>query len=909
MVTILFNWEIIDLLKKFKRSIKRSKGVNLYSNLAARRRGSADSRSRRKAEYLATLPKHPVKRFFYRMSPKRAVKYWFSRDGAVMLLKLGGVGVLVIGILFVALFAFYRKELDAIRPGELSKRVQSTVTKYYDRNNVLLWDDKGDGDYKLVIESQAIPKVMKEATIAVEDQDFYKHSGISFQGLFRASINNFTGGEVQGASTLTQQLIKNVFFQEESQQNRISISRKIKEIILALEVERMYNKDQILTMYLNEVPYGGRRNGVESAALTYFGKKTKDLSLAQAALIASIPQNPSYYNPYYLEGNKDLIARQQFVLDKMEQQGYATKEQVEKAKKVPILDQLKPELSGLRDIKAPHFVLQVRNELEKELGTKVVRGGGLIVKTTLDYRVQKLAEEVVKKNKDKIFANGGDNTAITAIDAPTGQILAMVGSYDFHNKSYGSVNAATSMLQPGSSIKPFIFANLFKERKGQNWGPGSILSDDPVPQSIYKTADGTSLQNFDNRFYGTMTIRQALANSRNTSAVKAGYIGGIDEAIKTAREAGDRSYCTTEVYGLSAAIGSCTLKQVEHVNAYATFARQGVYKKEAYALEVKNTQGQILKQWKDESKRVLDSQIAYLISDILSDANARTRVFGVGHLGFTPAGVKTAIKTGTTDDGKGHIKENWAMTYTPKLAVGIWTGRHDGKPLNFYSTAANDHIIDEFMSRSHKEIFEKDKTWKPNDWFTKPAGIQTLTINGRTDIFPSWFKKPKNAEGVKMMFDKVSKKKATECTPNAAKVELTVQVMEDAITKKKTYSAPDGYDANKDDDIHHCGDKLPTVTSIDVGACTSGSPCTITINVNKGKFKLSSIEVSVDGKKIATIGASNSGSYNTSHSFSVDSHTISAVVSDTALYTGSANKTINVLVNNKPPGRRHWWDS
>lgn len=877
-----------------KKSNRRSKGISLYANLSAHRRSKADAKSRRRAEYLATLPKHPVKRLMYRLHPKRVFKFWFSREGGLTILKLAGVGIVIMVIFVAALFAYYRRELDAFSPSELAKRVSTTVTKYYDRNDVLLWEDKGDQAYTLVIESKDIPKVFKDATVAIEDKDYYKHGGISITGIIRAAINNAGGGEIQGGSTLTQQLIKLVFFAEDAQQNRLNISRKIEEAILAIEVERMYNKDQIITLYNNEAPYGGRRNGVESAALTYFGKHAKDLTLPEAALIAAIPKDPSLYNPYNVDGNKALIARQHTVLNNMAEQGYVTKQQAEEAKKVPILDTLKDEFADSGEMKAPHFVQEVRSQLEKELTPKVVREGGLTVKTTLDYRVQQFAEETVQKNRKNIFANGADNTAVTAIDVPTGQVLAMVGSYDYSDKSYGATNAAVSYLSPGSSIKPFMYANLFKPRSGANFGAGTILADENVDK-IYDPSGKAKLNNFDNKFYGSMTIREALGNSRNTPVVKAAYITGIESGVQTARDAGDLSYCTREDYGLSAAIGSCGLKQVEHVNAFATFGRQGVYKPIAYTLEVKNSQGQTLKQWKDQPKRVLDPQISFLISDILTDPKARSRVFGSNPAGFAPPGVKTATKTGTTDDGNKHAKDNWMMSYSPRMAVGIWVGNHTGKHVNYSSTIAHGSIMNDIMTKAHKDVFQKDGSWKPNDWFTKPAGIQTLTVNGKTDLFPSWFVKP-SSSGEKITFDKVSKKKATNCTPARAKVEMTVQTYEDPVTKKKTSSA-DGYDVNADDDVHKCDDVKPFVT---LNAAQVGGPSSrkyhITATVNQGTHPLSSIEISVDGQTILNQSASSSGSsFEIDHEFTTSgTKNISATLIDQMMYDGTATTTKTV---------------
>lgn len=876
-----------------KKTNRRSRGVSLYANLVAKRRSKTDARARRRAEYLATLPKNPVKRFLYRINPKRLAKFWFSPEGLRTLLKLAIVGVVIVAIFVAALFAYYRRELDSIRPGELAKRVQSTVTKYYDRNGILLWEDRGDGNYKEVVESKDVAKVMKDATVAIEDKDFYKHGGVSFSGIIRAGLNNVIGGSdnVQGASTLTQQLIKNVFFSDDAAKNRLSISRKIKEIILAIEVERMYNKDQILTLYLNEVPYGGRRNGVESAAMTYFGKHAKDVNVAEAALLASIPQNPSYYNPYTLdpESSKDLLSRQHYVIDQMLAQGYINKQQADEAKAYPVLDSIKPELAATEDIKAPHFVLETRRQLEAEFGQKLMREGGLTVKTTLDYRVQEIAEKAVSDNLKAIRSNGSDNVAMTSVDVPTGQVLAEVGSYDYRDPSFGTVNGATANQQPGSSIKPFVYANLFKQREGTNYGAGSILADSNIDSLYGRGCPNCTLRNFDNRFFGPMSIREALGNSRNPPAVQAGYIGGIDAAVQTARDAGDPGYCVGIQYGLSAAIGGCYVHNDQHANAFATLARQGIYKPIAYVLEVKNAQGQTIKQWKDESKRVLDPQITYIIGDILSDPAARTRVFGTNTPGMSIPGVKTATKTGTTDDGKGHAKDSWMMSYSPRMATGVWVGRHDGKPVNFATNQGTGSVIRDVMGRAHNEVFAKDGSWKSGDWFTKPAGVQTVTINGKADLFPSWYVKPANAEGVKVVFDTVSKKKATSCTPDRAKLEQVVQVFEDPITKQKTSTAPAGYNADADDDVHKCDDVKPFVSlsKSQIGGPTSKT-YRLKATVTQGTHPLSSIDFVVDGAVVSSQPVTAAGDYTVDHTFtSSGSHTVSVTVVDQALYDAS----------------------
>lgn len=884
-----------------KSSKKRSnKALNVYANLNNRRKANKDYRTRRKAEYLATLPKHPVKRLAYRLHPKRFFTYWFSREGGIMALKIAGVGVLLMVLMFGALFAYYRRELDAIRPAELSKRVQTTITTYLDRNGQVLWEDKGDGDYKLVVKSEEIADSMKKATIAIEDKDFYKHAGFSITGIMRAAFSNFQGsGATQGGSTLTQQLVKQVFFADEAQNRGLSgIPRKIKEVILSIEVERMYNKDQILTLYLNESPYGGRRNGVESAAQTYFGKSAKDLNLSESALLASIPQLPGLYDPYNLAGHEALIDRQHTTLDYMVEQGYIKKSEAEAAKKVDVLATIKPATDQFVGIKAPHFVQMVKSELESKLGKKIVGAGGLTVKTTLDIRVQNIVDGAM----DKLFAGSlprsanFDNGSATMVDSQTGQILAMRGSRDYNYPDYGAVNAATSFIQPGSSIKPFVYASLFKQRDGQNYGAGSILADDPLPQSIYRTDDGKSVANFDNKFRGSISIRSGLAESRNVPAIKAMYISGRDTTINTIHDMGDLSYCTQGVdkqVGLAASIGGCGLKQTEHANTFATLARMGTYKPVSSVLEVKNSQGQMIQQWKDEGKQVIDPQIAYMLADILSDDAARAPSFGRGASGLNVPGVKTATKTGTSNLGK-YSKDLWMNSFSPKATLSVWVGNHDNTQMSNALSSIVGPTVGTIQKDAHINVFQPDGTWKSGAWFEVPAGLQKLSVSGRTDWFPSWYSKNQTGTGSNMEFDKVSKKKATECTPASAKVSLFVTKTTDPITKQTRYIAPSGYDATTSDNIHSCDDIKPWISG-DVSY--SGGQLHVT-GVNKGTHPLATVEFKIDGAVVASVPASDATSYNVAYSGGNGAKAVTVTVTDTAAYI--AEKSGNVTLGYTP---------
>lgn len=806
-----------------------------------------------------------------------------------MALKVAGVSVLAAVLLAGGLFAYYRKDLDAIRPGEINKRVQTTVTKYYDRNGNLLWEDRGDGDYKLVVEANEINEHMKNATIAIEDQDFYKHHGVSLTGIARAAFNNVRGGSIQGGSTLTQQLVKQVFFADEAQERSWGgVPRKIKEAILAIEVERMYDKDQILTLYLNESPYGGRRNGVASGSQTYFNKKPSELNLAEAALLAGIPNQPGLYDPYNIAGHSALIARQHKVLDSMADQGYITRTQADDAKKVPILDSIQPESTQYKDIKAPHFVQMVRSQLESELGKATVGRGGLHVTTTLDVRIQNKLEESMKEMFDSYVPDwaGFTNGAATVEDVETGQIVAMMGSRDFNYSGFGQDNAATAYIQPGSTIKPLVFAELLKEKPEgeQNYGSGSILRDEPI-DDIY----GAKLQNADRRFMGNLTIRSGLGLSRNVPAVKAMHISGVQPTLKTIRELGNKQYCTKGVEvqtGLSSAIGGCGTRQIDHVNAFASLARMGVYKPHSTVLEVKNSQGELIKRWKDESKKILDPQIAYILNDILSDDSARAGLYGRNLLGLNVPGVRTAAKTGTSDlDGK--AKDIWMMSYSPALSMGVWLGNSDTRALNNGNSSLPGPIIAKVMEYAHKEVYKPEGRWKENDWFAQPDGVQQI----RGELYPSWYNSNQGKSNIKMAFDRVSKKRATDCTPDSAKIELDVVKTTDPVTKREIFLAGGGYDSTKEDDLHKCSDTKPFVDDIDLNNLGGGRH-QIEVSVTQGTHRLSRLVIRSGGSVIATIPVNGSGTYSTTHQFKSGNHTITATVEDEAAYRAERSQQL-----------------
>ena len=892
-------WEESDVGKN-KSSGQR---VSVYSNLVNKRKVKRDAKARKKAEYLATLPKHPLKRLAYRLHPKRVAKYWFSKKGAFMLLKISGVAILLLVLTTMALFAYFRKDLDQIDPNTLAQRVRTTVTKYYDRNGKLLWEDKGDGDYTLVVEHKNIATCMDQATVAIEDKDFYKHSGVSVSGIMRAMLSNSQGNAVQGGSTLTQQLVKQVFFRDQASERGLAgVPRKIKEMILAIEVERKYSKDQILGLYLNESPYGGRRNGVESAAQTYFGKSSKDLNLSECALLAAIPNNPSVYNPYNIAGRNALVLRQHKVLDSMVEMNYITNEEATKAKSVAIMDTVKPLADQYADVKAAHFVQMVKEQLESELGKTVVGEGGLSVTTTLDLDVQNQLESNMDAlfngqmtNRDCGYTNcanyaGFSNGAAAIEDTKTGQLLALMGSRSFSYPGFGQDNAAKAFIQPGSSIKPFVYAQLFTDQGSgkQNYGSGSTLTDTKT------TFPGNyTPQNADSKFQNNINVRLALDRSRNIPAIKAMAINEQNNSGGTwslIRDAGNKYYCTNgsdAQAGLSSAIGSCGTRLIDHVNAYATLSRQGAYMPQTTVLKVANSSGETLKEYKASNKQVIDPQAAYIVTDILGDARARAGLgWNQDYLPtLTSIGVHTAVKTGTSNgevNSRVVAKDIWAAGYTQSLAMAVWFGNSDTSVLRSGNSLIPAMFFDKTMA-SVSQLYAGQNKLNLKDWYTAPNGIQT--VNG--EIFPSYYNKSTGTTTDKMVFDKVSKKKATNCTPEAAKIEIGVTKTTDAFSKKEVITSTDGsYDPNANDDVHDCGDAKPSVS-----IATSGSKVSVTYT--HGRYTLQSIEISSGGTVIASKQVDGNGTWTLSSAdlASAASGTLTASVTDTAYYTASHSAT------------------
>lgn len=875
--------------RRKKASKKTAKNKNLYSNLSYKRKVKKEANARSRAEELAKLPKEPVKRFFARLHPKRVFKWWFSKRGQKAIWKAIAAFALICVIFVGGLFLYYKKDLDEIRLDEMS--ISETVNTYLDRNGELLWQDTGSEDYRLVVDAEDISEYMYKATVAIEDKNFYNHAGVDLSALVRATIATLSGQGVQGGSTLTQQLIKQVYFSDEAASaNRGGITRKIKELILAIELEKMYSKDQIITMYLNQSPYGGRRNGVESAARTYFNKSAKDLTLAESALLAAIPNNPGVLNPYNIYGNEMLIERQHKVLDDMVSMQYITEQEAEEAKQVAVLDTIQPESNQYSDILAPHFVLAVRDQLEEKYGVQTIRAGGWTIKTTLDMRAQKIAEDAAAVGASHMYSNHSDDIALVSLDVETSQVIAMVGSTDFFNGSFGEVNATTdSFIEPGSTIKPILdYAPLFMEREGVNYGPGSILKDENI-NSIYcagYTNGKCSLTNSTGTFYGNVTIRFSLGHSLNIAAVKALNINGIENSLEVARSLGDKSLCSNvENPGLSIAIGSgCGVRMVEHANAYASLARGGTYKDISYVLELTNSSGEVVEKWSEsEGTRVVDEQIAYMLSNILADDTARYGIYARGgsqSAGYVIPGIWTATKTGTTTTTNANVtKDSLMESYSTVVSTLVWNGNHDGSGLTSNTHDVARFAIAEYMSRIHKEVYGPDGRWNPGDEPTKPSGIQTLNVNGKTDIWPSWYSAAKNS-GVKketLVFNRYNHLLASACTPEEYKIEVEVTKTTDPMTKNAVYNVPAPYNR----DVNDTCDYEPPQVSLS----TSGN--TIIVSTRRGSNDIASYTLYVNGVEVGGVSLSGDGSV-TNYTLKDTDTSIKIVVTDSAGYSATS---------------------
>lgn len=652
---------------------------------------------------------------FWLSKVKRQVKSDHRERKAKMLSILASVvllGIISTTVLSLGALAYFSRNLPS--PTKLTEREIPQSTKINSRHGDLLYEIFAD-ERRTLVTLDEVSSSLIQATLAVEDADFYQHHGFDWKGILRASFRIVTERRLEGGSTISQQLVKNTLLSPER-----TLTRKIKELILALQIERKYSKDDILQMYLNEAPYGGQAWGVQAASQMYFGKNVEDLSLAESAFLAGLPQAPTTYSPFgpYPENAK---VRQKTVLHLMVKNSFISQDQADEA----FLEELKFIPQG-QNIKAPHFVMYVKERLEQAFGQKMVEQGGLKVTTTLDLGKQIIAEEEIKFQLDRLAQRRAkaSNAGLIAVDPRNGEILAVVGSRDYFDVGHdGNVNVTLAARQPGSAIKPIMYVTAFK----MGYTASTFLSDIRTcfpggvgqPEFCPDESDG--------KYWGPMLLRDALANSRNVPAVKMLQMVGVQNVLDMAHTLGITTLNEPDRYGLSLTLGGGEVKPIDMAQAFSVFATGGVKHELISILKVEDSQGRVLLETKpDNGKRVLEEEYAYLINNILSDNEARKRLFGARNL--LEIGRPATVKTGTTNDNR----DAWTIGYTPQLATAVWVGNFDNSPMapNIQGSTGATPIWHYFMTRSlEKEGVEE---------FKKPEGdkIVTATVDALSGKLP-----------------------------------------------------------------------------------------------------------------------------------------------------------------------------
>ena len=799
----------------------------------------------------------------------------------------------IVLVFFLAIaFAWFAKDLPT--PTKIANRRAVESTKLYDRTGQVLLYETGD-QKRTVVASDQISQYLKDSTVATEDANFYKHHGFDTKALFRAVFDKLTGktSRVSGTSTITQQYVKNALLNSDR-----SLTRKFKELILAVELEFMFNKDQILTMYLNEIPYGNSTAGAEAASKMYFGKPAKDLTLAEAATLTAIPQAPTYYSPYGTH-TKELVSRKNYVLDRMVATGKVSKEDADKAKAEDTLalgTTLKPRHDSML---APHFAMYTLEQIADQYGDEKIQKEGLKIITTLDYDKQKLAEQAIADNRKNLNNNNGQNAALVSIDPKTGQILDMVGSVDyFDTKLDGNVNVADSLRQPGSSFKLFDYSTVLKKKE---YSPSKIFYD---LQTDF--GNGYIPKNFSGSFSGPVTMRSALQNSLNIPAIKAASVAGLDNVIQTAHDLGITSMNDRSRYGASLGIGVAEVKPVDMASAYGTMANGGNRQDLTPILKITDGNGKTLYDFdKDhKSKDAIDPQIAYEMSSMLSDNAARAKTFGL-HSALYFSDRTVAAKTGTTQDNR----DGWTCGYTPSLTTVVWVGNNMPSPMKRDAVELAGPIFHEFMKNALANT--------PNEQFTAPAGIQTVTVEKysnklpgdlstekTTDVFASWqIPSDKDDVHLKLRVCKANGKLAPGDLPDSMSEDRTFTNIHSEKPDNPNWENPviawaqaNGMYNNPPTDYCSSKDLTPSLSfgSPGSGANVSG---VVTISVIPSTSpKIVKVEYFIDEVSIGN-GDTGSSSFAKSYDFSAlsaGSHKLSAIATDENGTTVQSSENISV---------------
>lgn len=624
--------------------------------------------------------------------------------------------VLMVGSIFFVLFCtFFILWAASLKTPDLESfdsRLLGQSAKIYDRTGSVLLYDLSQKVRRTVVPFDQISPYVKKATVAIEDVDFYSHSGIKPTSIVRAVFANIMSlSYSQGGSTITQQVVKNSLLTKDK-----DISRKIKEWILALKLEKNATKDEILNLYLNESPYGGNIYGIDEASQNFFGKKSSDVTLAEAAYLAALPQSPTTLSPYGKNKQK-LIDRKNLVLEKMLENNMITKEQHDQA----VAEEVVFLPRSVANIKAAHLVMYIKEYLEEKYGDRLLQEGGLKIISTVDYDLQQNAEEIVKTyvTTTGVKTYKATNGALTAVDPKTGQILVMVGSRDYFDTTIeGNFNVATAKRQPGSAFKPFVYATAF----AKGFTPDSPLFDVPTEFNSSCTPGGTptnnatcySPENYEGGYKGLMSIRSALAESRNIPAVKALYLAGVDDTLETAEKMGITGLASAKQYGLSLALGGAEVSPLDMAAAYGVFAQNGVRHPLTAILKIEKANGDVLEEFKPNPDQVIDSQVARLINDVLSDKYARAPIFGSNYFGTKQVG----IKTGTTNSSR----DAWTVGYTPSISVSAWMGNNNNTPMAQQASARiigpmwkkfMDYALTKYPEESFEEPDPIDEDLKP----------------------------------------------------------------------------------------------------------------------------------------------------------------------------------------------------
>jgi 1A family penicillin-binding protein len=645
-------------------------------------------------------------------------------QGALIVGGLAGIGILSIVIFTIlaaiqagtSAYASVSRDLPSVN--QISSRDTFKTAQIYDRKGTLLWEFyDAEGGRRTVVQLSDITQNLIDATLAAEDPTFYDNPGFDLKSIVRAMVQNYRADEtVSGASTITQQLVRTIMLNPEERSQR-TIARKLREALLAYQITQKYSKSQILQMYLNEIYYGNMAYGVEAAAQTYFSKHARDLTLPEAALIAGLPQAPSAYDPF--KNPAAAKERQVYVLDQMERREFITPEQAAQAK------QAKLDYTPLkRDLLAPHWVMYIRDLVEQKYGPHLLYQGGLKIFTTLDLDLDRKLEEVAHNNTDNLASRDANNTAITAINAKTGEILAMVGSMDYYNKDIdGQVDVlvADPGRQPGSSIKPIVYTTAFS----MDYTPSTVVPDQPISFKDDLGRDW-SPQNFDRRFHGNVTLRSALGNSLNIPAVEVLQHVGIDAAWDMAKKFGITTWTDRNRLGLSLTLGGAEVKPLELAGAYATLANNGRRIPLVAITKMVDADGNVLEDYKvPQGEQIVDPRAAYMVTSILSDNNARLITYGPNSM--LKMDRPAAVKTGTTDN----YRDTWTMGYTPSLAVGVWVGNSDGHPMKeVLSSMSAGKIWRESMDTAIGYLN------LPAEDFPRPAGLTEAEVCGDSGMRP-----------------------------------------------------------------------------------------------------------------------------------------------------------------------------